>query len=135
MTSAETRGHNAPCSNRDFDFFYRGLESGRLLVQQCTGCGALRSLPSPACGHCQSLEWSERELRGDGTVFSFVIHYHPPLPGMASPHPIALVEMMEGVRILGAMDGTPVDGIGVGMPVKAEFLRRGDIAAFRFRTV
>ena len=39
-------GHNAPCSNKDFDFFYRGLEEGQLLAQKCAACGVLRNPPS-----------------------------------------------------------------------------------------
>ncbi|WP_084455654.1 Zn-ribbon domain-containing OB-fold protein [Novosphingobium rosa] len=133
MTATETRGHNAPCSNRDFDFFYRGLESGRLLAQRCSRCATLRSLPSPACGQCQSLEWEEFELSGEGRVFSYTIHHHPPLPGFAVPHPVVLVDMIEGVRLLGPMDGTPPDEVAIGMSVRADFTRRGDVAAFRFR--
>jgi len=133
MSSAATKGHNAPCSNRDFDFFYRGLEANRLLVQRCADCGTLRSLPSPGCGACGSLDWNECELAGDGMVHSYVIHHHPPLPGFATPLPIALVDMSEGVRILGAMDETDPATITAGLRVKVEFVRRGDIAAFRFR--
>ena len=40
MTEPNPKGHNAPCSNRDFDFFYRGLEEERLLVQRCAGSPA-----------------------------------------------------------------------------------------------
>lgn len=133
MSSAEAKGHNAPCSNRDFDFFYRGLEGKRLLVQQCADCGTLRSLPSPGCGACRSLNWNEYELVGDGVVHSYVVHHHPPLPGFATPLPIALIDMREGVRVLGAMDETDPESIAAGTPVKVEFVRRGDLAAFRFR--
>jgi uncharacterized protein len=133
VTATHTRGHNAPCSNRDFDFFYQGLEAGRLLAQRCTRCGTMRGLPSPGCGTCQSLDWDEVELAGAGTVFSYTIHYHPPLPGFAVPHPVVLVDMAEGVRLLGPMDGTPPEDVAVGLPVTVEFTRRGDIAAFRFR--
>lgn len=135
MTNAEGRGHNAPCSNRDFDFFYQGLENEQLLVQRCTGCGILRSLPSPGCEACASLEWEPVELAGDGEIYSYVVHHHPPLPGFASPHPIALVIMGEGVRVLGAMDGTDPSDVKIGGRVKAEFLRRDTVAAFRFRAL
>lgn len=128
------RGHNAPCSNQDFDFFYAGLERRALLVQKCRGCERLRSLPSPACGHCRSLEWEAVPLSGKGTVHSYTIHYHPPLPGFDSPHPIVVADMVEGVRMMGAMDGTPPDAIAVGMALDVEFVRRGDVAAFRFQT-
>ena len=65
-------------------------------------------------------------------MFSYVVHYHPPLPGFASPHPIALVDMAEGVRLMGAMDGTAPDAMAVGLPVSTGFLRRENLAAFRF---
>lgn len=130
---SESAGHNAPCSNRDFDYFYAGLEAQRLLVQRCDGCGELRSLPTPGCGSCHSLDWSEHELSGQGEVFSFVIHHHPPLPMFEAPHPIALVAMREGVRLIGAMDGTDAGDVEIGMPVRVEFVRRGEVASFRFK--
>lgn len=46
---------------------------------------------------------------------------------------MALVTMDEGVRLLGAMDGTDPSQLAIGRRVEVEFLRRGDIAAFRFR--
>ncbi|MQP68327.1 nucleic acid-binding protein [Niveispirillum sp. SYP-B3756] len=129
------RGHNAPCSNRDFDFFYRGLVDQRLLVQKCSDCGTLRSLPSPCCPHCRSFDWQEYPLSGKGVIHSYVIHYHPPLPGFTSPHPVVLADMEEGVRILAAMDGTPPESVTIGTAVTTEFVRRGDVAGLRFRLV
>lgn len=127
------RGHNAPCSNRDFDFFYRGLEAQQLLIQKCGGCGTLRGLPTPACAECRSFDWQAVPVSGEGWIHSFVIHHYPPLPGFETPHPIAVVDLAEGVRLVAAMDGTAPDDLEIGAPVTAEFLRRGDVAAFRFR--
>lgn len=135
MTDANAKGHNAPCSNRDFDFFYRGLEDEQLLVQRCTQCRTVRGLPSPGCGNCGSLDWETQSLSGQGEVYSYVTHYHPPLPGFEAPHPIAVVTMDEGVRMLGAMDGTVPSDLAIGRRVGVEFLRRGDVAAFRFRNI
>lgn len=133
MTQPAEKGHNAPCSNRDFDFFYRGLEREELLAQKCTGCGTIRTLPTPACAECHSLDWSETRLSGEGALFSYAVHYHPPLPGFESPHPMIVADLAEGVRMIGAMDGTDPGQLAIGMPVAVEFLRRGDVAAFRFR--
>jgi len=132
MTEANPKGHNAPCSNRDFDFFYRGLEDGQLLIQRCSSCQALRSLPSPGCENCGSLESEHVALSGEGEIYSFVTHYHPPLPGFSTPHPMALVTMDEGVRLLGAMDGTDPADLAVGQRVRTEFVRRDTVAAYRF---
>jgi len=133
MTETADRGHNAPCSNRDFDFFYRGLEDQQLLVQQCTRCKLLRSLPSPGCEGCASLDWEPVALSGGGEIYSYVTHHHPPLPGFASPHPVALAMMDEGVRLLGAMDGTDPAELSIGRRIEVEFVRRDALAAFRFR--
>lgn len=135
MTDPNPKGHNAPCSNRDFDFFYRGLENSQLLVQRCGQCARLRSLPSPGCGHCGSLAWEEVALSGEGKIYSHVIHYHPPLPGFSCPHPIAVVDMDEGVRLLGAMDGTDPASLAIGSRVVVEFVRRDTIASYRFRII
>jgi uncharacterized OB-fold protein len=130
-TASRSQGHSAPCSNRDFDFHYEGLEAGRLLVQQCVHCGTLRNPPGPACPSCQSFAWKALALRGTGTIFSWTVHFHPPLRGFEMPHSVALVEMDEGLRVVGAMDGvkTPLD---IGMRVRTEFMRRGAVAGFRF---
>jgi uncharacterized OB-fold protein len=133
MTELGPAGHNAPCSNKDFDFFYRGLEAGQLLVQKCSRCGLLRNPPSPACPQCHSLEWQGTEVSGRGHIHSYTVHYHPPLPGFTVPHPVALVVMEEGVRFVGAMDGTSADRLAIDSPVAVEFVRRGNVAAFRFR--
>jgi uncharacterized OB-fold protein len=125
--------HRAPGSNRDFDFFYVGLERGQLLAQKCQGCGELRNPPSPACPTCHSQDWAAEVLSGRGTIYSYMVHHHPPLPAFATPHPVVIAELEEGVRFLAAMDGTPPEAIAIGLPVEAEFLRREDVASFRFR--
>lgn len=42
---------------------------------------------------------------GRGTVFSFVVHHAPKVPGRTVPFVIALVELEEGVRMLGELRG------------------------------
>ena len=60
---------------------------------------------------------------GSGTVFSYVVHHHPPVPGKKLPLVIALAELDEGVRVLGEMPGVSPEQVGIGMPVRIEFLR------------
>jgi acyl dehydratase len=76
---------------------------------------------------------------GTGTVFSYVVHHHPPVPGKRLPLVIALVEVDmpargndlqepsgSAVRVLGEMPGVRPDAVSVGMPVRIEFLRVDD---------
>ena len=125
--------HSAPLSNRDFDFFYDGLERQELLIQRCGRCEALRTPPGPACPACGSNEWSPVRASGRGALFSYTVHHHPPLPGFDMPHPIGVVSLAESVHLVGGLDGVPIEEIVIGMPLEAEFLRRGEVASFRFR--
>ncbi|HSV83224.1 MAG TPA: OB-fold domain-containing protein [Ramlibacter sp.] len=118
-------------SNRDFDFFYSGLDSGRLLVQQCRNCGALRNPPCPMCPDCRSTHWEPVDCAPEGTIYSYTIHHHPPLPGLRTPHPIVLADMKNGLRLVGAYDGSPTPELRIGAPVTAVVDAQG--AIFRFR--
>jgi uncharacterized OB-fold protein len=130
-TSAAER-HSAPCSNRDYDFFYDGLERGELLIQRCRSCGELRNPPSPICPFCRSFDWVAEARSGKGSIYSYIVHHYPPLPGFETPHPVAVVALEEGIRFTGAMDGTPPDALAIDLPVEAEFLRRCNVASVRF---
>lgn len=133
QAGTEEKRHKAPLSGKDYDFHYNGLEDGELLVQKCLSCGSLRNPPSPACGDCASLDWEPTALSGKGTIYSYTVHRHPPLPNFPVPHPIAVVEVEEGLRVVGAMDGTALEDMAIGKPVTTEFVRRGDAAGFRFK--
>jgi uncharacterized OB-fold protein len=123
----------ASFSNRDFDFFYEGLERRQILIQRCDGCGALRNPPGPLCLDCGATEWTAVPASGRGKLFSYTVQHHPPLPGFATPHPVGVVELEEGVRVVAGLDGVPLQQIAIGMPLVAEFIRRSDLATFRFR--
>jgi uncharacterized protein len=124
--------HRASCSNRDFDFFYEGLEAGKILVQRCTNCGELRTPPGPMCPYCNSLSWRACEMTGEGTIYSYIVHHYPPLPGFDTPHPVGLIALDEGVRLIAGLDGMQISEISIGVRVKAEFIRRGEVASVRF---
>jgi hypothetical protein len=63
---------------------------------------------------------------GTGEVYSYVVHHHPPVPGKTLPFVIALVELPEGVRMVGELLGARPDQVRVGLPVRAEFVRVDD---------
>ena len=59
---------------------------------------------------------------GKGTVFSFVVHHAPKVPGRSLPFVIALVELEEGVRMLGELRNVDPAAVEIGLPVHATFL-------------
>ena len=115
-----------PVVSRDTEFFWAGTAVGELRIQRCGTCGRLRHPPGPACPACGALEPGYVVAAGTGEIYSYVVHRHPPLPGRDLPVVVALVELTEGVRMVGEVRGVEPDEVRVGAPVRVEFVRVDD---------
>ena len=108
----------------DTAFFWAGTAAGELRIQRCGRCGALRHPPGPMCPACgQASDGGYVVAAGAGEVFSYVVHHHPPVPGKRLPMVVALVQLPEGVRMVGEMPGVRPDQVRIGLPVRAAFVR------------
>jgi len=110
-----------PAMNQDTSFFWEGLKQGKLLIQRCTGCGQLRHPPGPACTQCQSLEWDTLEAQGQGEIYSFVIVHKPIFEGFEAPHPIGLIALDEGIRLVAPLLAAERERLTIGSRVHAVF--------------
>ena len=54
-------------------------------------------------------------------VFSYVVHRHPPVPGKELPIVIALIDLDEGVRMVGEVFDVADDEIEIGMRLHVDF--------------
>jgi len=118
-----------PLVTPDTAFFWDGTVAGELRIQCCAGCGALRHPPGPMCPACgQPGDGGYAVAAGAGEVFSYVVHHHPPVPGKKLPMVVALVQLPEGVRMLGEMPGVRPDQVRIGLPVTVTVTRVGDMA-------
>jgi uncharacterized protein len=112
-----------PLVGQDTAFFWDGVREGELRVQRCAECGALRHPPGPMCPRCHATKRDHITASGRGTVHSHVVHHHPPIPGLQTPFTVVLVDLEEGVRMVGnLLDGEAY----VGMPVEVAFQRMDD---------
>ena len=108
----------------DNSFFWAGTAAGELRIQRCAACGALRHPPGPMCPACGTPgDGSYVVAAGTGEVFSYVVHHHPPVPGKRLPMVVALVQLPEGVRMVGEMPGVALDQMRIGLPVQATFVQ------------
>jgi uncharacterized OB-fold protein/acyl dehydratase len=110
-----------PVVNRDNAGFWEGVRRHTLLVQRCTGCGTLRHPWLPGCTACGCPDWDTVEASGEGRVHSYVVVHHPPFPAFDPPYAVGLVELAEGVRMIGNVVGVPYDKVRIGLPVRLEF--------------
>jgi len=112
-----------PMVNRDSAYFWNGTAAGELRIQSCNACGELRHPPGPACPTCGALDRGHVVASGLGTVFSYVVHRHPPLPGKELPLVIALIDLDEGVRMVGEVAGVDPEEMAIGMRLQVGFNR------------
>ncbi|MCV7435366.1 bifunctional MaoC family dehydratase N-terminal/OB-fold nucleic acid binding domain-containing protein [Mycolicibacterium bacteremicum] len=114
-----------PSSSRDTKFFWDGVNAHELRIQRRPD-GTLQHPPVPAV-------WADKDdpadyvvSSGKGTVFSYVVHHAPKVPGRTLPFVIALVELEEGVRMLGELRGVDAAQVKIGMPVSATYIDFAD---------
>ncbi|MDT5104430.1 MAG: 3-oxo-4,17-pregnadiene-20-carboxyl-CoA hydratase alpha subunit [Mycobacterium sp.] len=114
-----------PASSKDTKFFWDGVNAHELRLQKRAD-GALQHPPMPAlwlsADHEPVQETDYVVASGKGTVFSFVVHHAPKVPGRTLPFVIALVELEEGVRMLGELRNVDPAEVGIGMPVRATYI-------------
>jgi uncharacterized OB-fold protein len=110
-----------PASSKDTQFFWDGVAAHELRIQRRPD-GTLQHPPVPAV-------WQDRDepvdyvvASGAGAVYSYVVHHAPKVPGRSLPFVIALVELEEGVRMLGELRGVDAADVKIGMPVRATYL-------------
>ena len=132
--SERTARHPRPGITHDNRFFWEGLRERKLLIQRCARCGELQHPPAPLCRACHSFELAAAEACGRGTVYSFVVADHPPIPPFHYPNVIALVELEEGTRLVSRLAEIGPDEVRIGMPVEVDFETvEGDLALHFFR--
>lgn len=110
-----------PASSKDTKFFWDGVNAHELRVQKRDD-GSLQHPPVPALWLDKEQETDYVVASGKGTVFSFVVHHAPKVPGRTPPFVIALVELEEGVRMLGELRNVDPSTVEIGMPVRAMYI-------------
>lgn len=126
VADVPAKGRLQPAINQETSFFWDAAQRGRLAVQKCGECSALRHPPSPACPHCRSLAWQPIELSGRGKLHSYTVVRNPPAPGFDGPAIVVLVDLDEGVRIVSNMGGIDPATLVIGEPLEAYFVEQAE---------
>ena len=133
--AAGLRGMPLPRPDLDSAPFWNGCEDGRFLVPRCASCGAMRWPPGPMCPECQSQETAWIAAAGRGTVYSWVVVTHPVADVLVDqvPYVVGLIELEEGVKVVGNVLGCAPAEVEAGLPVELFFERVGDVNLPNFR--
>lgn len=97
--------------------------AARLLGSRCTGCGAAYFPRTAACRNprCDDPRAQDAPLSAAGTLYSFTVQAYrpPPLFRMDdwAPYAIGLVDLPEGLRVMGLLGGRAPQDWRIGEPV------------------
>jgi uncharacterized OB-fold protein len=111
--------------------FWEGLAAGELRLQQCNTCDARQHPSESFCYACGAQDIAWRPVSGGGEIYSFItVHqlYHAAFKDHL-PYVVAIVQLDEGSRILGAMFDLKAEP-AIGSRVRAAFQAIDDESAF-----
>jgi uncharacterized OB-fold protein len=136
MTSMTT-GANAltPLTDPLTAPFWAAASRGRLVIQRCETCGALRWPPLAGCPECRGRDATWDEVDPQGTIWSFVVYHRAFAAELKDqiPYTVVMVQLDAGPYLVGRYvdDGRrPV----IGDRVTADFAPTGDgVPAVRWR--
>ena len=105
--------------------FEETADGARLLGSKCATCGSTYFPKSPVCHNpkCSGSDMSDASFGPKGKLWSYSTqHYAPPLPAKFDepyePYTLGLVDLPEGLRVLGRMSTDDVDELKSGMDVE-----------------
>jgi uncharacterized OB-fold protein len=96
----------APQRDIESEFYWRGLEQGELLLQQCDHCKKARFPAMPACCYCGQEGHTVIKSSGRGELYSWVVVHYPFNPALAAevPYAVGTVQLSEGCRLVARLD-------------------------------
>ena len=96
--------------------FYKFMQQGKLMAGKCLKCGKIHLPPRPLCDNCfsQEFEWVEAPEKGKLLTYT-IIHIAPTQFQALAPYAVGIIELDNGLRIPGMIQGAPQDQLKVGM--------------------
>ena len=99
--------------------FYGRIHDGVVHLQRCSDCGLVRHPPRYHCPRCTSGSFGWSPSTGRGQLFSWTVTHMPFDRGWADevPYITAVVELDDGARLVGALEGVAVEELRIGLPL------------------
>lgn len=98
--------------------FWEATRRGQLMIPHCARCDRWFFTPELACPGCLERDWTYREVRGTGTVYSVTVVHRAPSPGFDPPFALAIIELDEGAMMLSHVVGVPPEEVRIGQRVR-----------------
>jgi len=122
MQPRSPRGQPLPLVTPVTKPYFDAARENRLLLQKCPRDGFF-FYPREFCPRCLQADWQWQEARKQGAVYSYTIDHMGQEPGLRgfTPFAIAVVDLIDGPRMIGNVCGFDLDGLAVGKTVAIYF--------------
>ena len=96
----------------------------RLIGTRCLSCNSYFFPRKQSCGNpkCKEKKIEDTLLSTEGKLWTYTVMRYPPVPPFRSdrepPYPVGVVELPEGIRVLGLLTGCEPEELEAGMDMK-----------------
>jgi uncharacterized OB-fold protein len=102
--------------------FYKFLSQQKLMAGKCLKCGKIHLPPRPMCDNCFSKDFEWLQISGKGKLVTYtVIHVAPQQFQALTPYVVGIVELENGLKIPGMIQGTTQEQLKIGMELNLDF--------------
>ncbi len=103
--------------------FWRAARRHELVLQRCRACERYIHYPRALCPYCLSDDLRWTLVSGRGSVYSFTVARRPTASVFADwvPYVIAVVELVQGLRMTTNIVGCAPEDVRIGMAVEVAF--------------
>lgn len=102
--------------------FYKNIAQGKLLGAKCKKCGKVHLPPRPICDGCYSREFDWTTIATKGKLLTYTIIYIGPVQFQSkAPYAMGIVELENGLKILGMIRDIALEQIKIGMDLTIDF--------------
>lgn len=102
--------------------FYKFLGQQKLMAGKCLKCGKIHLPPRPLCDNCFSREFEWIAVSGKGKLLTYtVISIAPEQFQALTPYAVGIVELENGLKIPGMIQGTTQEHLKIGMALNLDF--------------
>jgi uncharacterized OB-fold protein len=117
-----------PLPDAETQPFWDACREHRLLIKRCNACGRAYFYPRDFCPRCWSTDVSWEEASGRATLYTWSVVYRndlPPFDGRV-PYVAAVVDLVEGPRMLTNVEDCPFEELAMGMELVVDWRVESD---------
>lgn len=103
--------------------YWDAAARGQLLLRRCRACGRAHHYPREFCPHCWSEDVVWEPASGDATLYTWSVVHRNDLPpfGARVPYVAAVVDLVEGPRMMTQVVGCEESALAIGMALRVAF--------------